>query len=130
MDFDIHAVARYVRSADTEELLDRVTVYRTGMEPEALDLMEGELSRRGVKYSDIQAHAERRGDKLLTAADGTALRCSLCERPAVIRAWGWHRLFGKVPVFPREFVYCEEHDPRRGELDPDADLRDDPNSPR
>ena len=40
MHFDIQRVAAYIRVADTEELLDRVTVYRNGMEPAALDLME------------------------------------------------------------------------------------------
>ena len=48
MGFDLRRVAEYIRRADTEELLDRVTVYREGMEPAALDLMEGELDRRGV----------------------------------------------------------------------------------
>jgi hypothetical protein len=126
MDFDIKLVAQYVREADTEELLDRVTVFRDGMEPEAIDLMEGELGRRGVKYDDIVAHREKRGERVLTHADGIAMRCSLCERPAVSRKWGWHRLYGRIPVFPRKFAYCETHDPQSpGETDPDADLKDD-----
>lgn len=126
MEFDINQVARYVREAETEDLLDRVTVYRDGMEPEAIDLMEGELSRRGVRYDDIVAHREQRAERVLKHPDGMAMRCSLCERPAVSRKWGWHRLFGRVPVFPRKFAYCEEHDPPSpGEADPDADLKDD-----
>ena len=132
MEFDINQVARYVREAETEELLDRVTVYRDGMEPDAIDLMEGELSRRGVKYDDIVAHREQRRERVLTHADGTAMRCSLCERPAVSRKWGWHRLYGRIPVFPRRFWYCDEHDPPTVTGgDPDDDLKDDePNPPQ
>jgi hypothetical protein len=127
MDFDIEQVARFVREADTEELLDRVTVFRDGMEPEALDLMEGELSRRGVRYDDILAHQEQRQQRVLTHADGIAVRCSLCERPAVSRKWGWHRLYGRIPVFPRKFWYCEQHDtPSPVATDPDADLQEQP----
>ena len=130
MDFDMQEVARYVRGADTEELLDRVTVYREGMEPEAIDLMEGELGRRGVKYDDIVAHRDRRRERVLTRGDGTAIRCSFCERPAVSRKWGWHRLLGRIPVFPRVFWYCDTHDPSPdSNNDPDADLQGDESKP-
>ena len=46
MELDLNKVARYIRRAETEELLDRVTVYRDGMEPAAVDLMENELALR------------------------------------------------------------------------------------
>ena len=32
--------------------------------------------------------------------DGTAVRCSFCHRPAVAEGWGWHRLWGVLPLFP------------------------------
>ena len=111
MHADLRAVADNVRRADTETLLDRATVYWDAMEPFALDLIEGELSRRGVSAADLHAHAARRGERALTAADGTVRRCSLCDRPAVMRQWAWHRLGGRVPVFPRPFSYCEDHAP-------------------
>jgi hypothetical protein len=110
--FDLRKVAEYVRKADTEELLDRVTVYREGMEPVALDLMEGELDRRGVTREQIVEHAAARWATAIRLPDGTALRCSLCDRPAVVRAGGWHRLFGRIPIFPRRYAYCPVHDPR------------------
>jgi hypothetical protein len=82
------------------------------MEPAALDLMEGELDRRGVSREEIAEHdAERRATAIMLA-DGTALRCSECDRPAVVRARGWHKLFGRVPIFPRMFSYCAVHDRR------------------
>ncbi|MBX9584373.1 MAG: hypothetical protein K2X87_29080 [Gemmataceae bacterium] len=109
MRFDIRKVAAYVRRAGTEELLDRVTVYREGMEPAALDLMEGELDRRGVTRDEIAAHDEHRRETALMLPDGTAVRCSFCDRPAVARAWGWHRVWGRVPVFPRVFNRCDAH---------------------
>jgi hypothetical protein len=111
--FDLKAVAQYIRKAETEELLDRVTVYREGMEPAALDLMEGELDRRGVTRDQIAEHDASRRATAILLDDGTALRCSHCDRPAVVRAWGWHRLFGRVPVFPRRFALCAVHDRRK-----------------
>lgn len=106
---DLKRVAAFVREADTEELLDRVTVYRAGMEPAALDLMEAELDRRGVTRSDITDHHIERRQRAIILADGTALRCNFCVRPAVVRRWGWHRLFGVLPVFPRVFARCDKH---------------------
>lgn len=106
MELDLHKVVAFVRRAETEELLDRVTVYREGMEPAALDLMENELARRGLTPEAIAAHDRARRETAILLDDGTALRCSFCERPAVVRAWAWHRLWGRVPVFPRRFSYC------------------------
>jgi hypothetical protein len=109
MEFNLKRVAEFIRRADTEELLDRVTVYRAGMEPAALDLMEGELDRRGVTREEIANHNEERLVTAILLPDGTALRCSFCSRPAIIRARGWHKLFGRVPIFPRFFAYCPNH---------------------
>lgn len=115
MELDLHKVAAYVRRAQTEELLDRVTVYRDGMEPAALDLMANELARRGLTPEEIDAHDRTRRATAILHDDGTALRCSFCERPAVTRVWAWHRLWGRVPVFPRRFSYCELHQPSSDE---------------
>jgi hypothetical protein len=109
MELDLHKVAAYIRKADTEELLDRVTVYRGGMEPAAVDLMENELARRGLTPEEIAEHGRRRGESAVLLDDGTAMRCSYCDRPAVLRAWGWLRLWGRLPIFPRNLAYCEEH---------------------
>ena len=111
--FDLKAVAKYIRKAETEDLLDRVTIYREGMEPAALDLMEGELDRRGVTREEIAEHDAFRRATAILLDDGTALRCSFCDRPAVVRAWGWHRLFGRLPIFPRRFAWCAVHDRRK-----------------
>lgn len=107
---DLKRVAAFVRGADTEELLDRVTVYRAGMEPVALDLMEAELDRRGVTRSDIADHHIERRQRAILLPDGSALRCNFCARPAVVRRWGWHRVFGMLPVFPLVFARCEKHE--------------------
>jgi hypothetical protein len=115
MKLDLKRVAEYIRRAATEELLDRVTVYREGMEPAALDLMEGELDRRGVTREEIAAHGARRRETAIFLADGTAMRCSFCDRPAVKQARGWHRLFGLVPIFPKLFAYCEIHSSEKKE---------------
>jgi hypothetical protein len=109
MRLDLERVKRNVHEADTEDLLDRVTVYRAGMEPEALELIEEELRARNVLAADVEAHAERRRREITLLPDGTAARCSFCERPALAEAWGWHRLWGVLPLFPRFYYYCDRH---------------------
>lgn len=120
MEFHLKRVAEYIRRADTEELLDRVTIYRAGMEPAALDLMEGELDRRGLSPADIRAHDAQRRATAIFLPDGTALRCSFCDRPAIQQARGWHKLRLRapfisrslniaLPLFPRLFAYCAIH---------------------
>jgi hypothetical protein len=111
MQFDGEKVRENARKAETEDLLDRVTVYRAGMEPEALYVIEEELRRRGVTAADIDAHARRREEAGLCDDGGQPARCSFCDRPAVARGWGWHRLWGSMPLFPRPFWYCETHRP-------------------
>jgi len=109
MQFDLRRVAEYIRKADSEDLLDRVTIYRDGMEPAAVDLMEMELDRRGVTRYEIAEHDRVRRESAILLADGTAVRCSFCDRPAIMKRWGWHRLFGRVPIFPMVFAYCDAH---------------------
>jgi hypothetical protein len=113
MDFDAGRVQANVRGATTEDLLDRITVFRSGMEDEALAIIESELGERGISADDIDAHARARGQEILRWPDGTARPCSFCDRPAVIEEWGWHRWLGIVPLFPRRLAVCTEH--RSGE---------------
>jgi hypothetical protein len=110
--FDLERVRRNVHLAATEDLLDRVTVSRAGMEPEALEVIEKELRDRGITAADIASHAERRQGETVSRPDGPS-RCTLCSRPAVSAGWGWHRLWGLVPLFPRYYYYCREHQPRK-----------------
>lgn len=109
MEFNLRRVAEFIRGAETEDLLDRVTIYRAGMEPAALDLMEMELDRRGVSRDAIAEHDRERRATALFQPDGAAIRCDFCDRPAVVRRWGWHRLFGRVPAFPRIMACCAVH---------------------
>jgi hypothetical protein len=106
MRFNADHVRTNVQQATTEDLLDRLTVYAEEMEPEALEIVEAELRRRGVSTRQIREHAEQRNT---LEEGGHTVRCSFCERPAVRRGWGWHRLWGWVPLFPRSYCYCEEH---------------------
>jgi hypothetical protein len=121
MDVDRNAIVNNIRAAPTEDLLNRATVYRDGMEPEALRLIEEELRRRGVGEDGVRAHAEEQDAQVLRAPEGWALRCSFCDRPAVTRGWGWHRMWGVLAVFPRPFRYCREH--------ADPAYREDPPAP-
>jgi len=113
LEFDPERVARNAYEATSEDLLDRITVYREGMEPEAVEIFEAELSSRGIGRAEIEAHAAHRSTRMIPLPDGTALPCSFCPRPAVEQRWGWHRLWGYFPVFPRYLSYCELHLPKK-----------------
>lgn len=108
MEFDLDRVRTNVRLASTEDLLDRATVYRQALEPEALPVILEELRERGVSPEAIVEHEKQRGEVLLDDR-GIAQKCNECARPAVVREWDWHQLFGKLPVFPRAFWRCEVH---------------------
>jgi hypothetical protein len=109
MDLNLERVRANVQAATTEDLLDRATVYREGMEPAALDLIEQELFRRGLTARDLTLYEEQRQGKLLVDRQGVALRCARCERPATWAGWRWHRLWGRVPLFPRWTRLCDVH---------------------
>jgi len=112
MGLNLKTVAEFVRKADTEDLLDRVTVYRDGMEPAAVDLMENELWRRGVTPEELAEHDEGRRQRVVMSEEGYVLRCLYCDRPAVSRRWGLHWIgkFFKIP-FPWLLSRCAFHDP-------------------
>jgi hypothetical protein len=123
MQYDREKVRENARKAETEDLLDRVTVYRADMESDALYVIEEELRQRGVTAADVDAHARRREEAGLREDGGMTARCSFCDRPAVARGWGWHRyqgrwlpesLKGRLPLFPWRFWYCAVHRPSVG----------------
>src|SRR5260221_7033951 len=99
MHFDVERVRRNISEATTEDLLDRVTVYRSGMEAAAVEMIESELASRGVFADHIEDHARQR-ESVLMRPDGIAETCSFCPRPAVTRGWDWHWLLGVLPVVP------------------------------
>jgi hypothetical protein len=121
MRFDPERVLINARHATTDDLLDRVTVYRPGMEAEAIEIIEGELQDRGIYRDQIREHAEKRQREVISTSEGIAATCHFCHQPAVAEAWGWHwlsvMLWGKrrriVPVFPRYLRYCEKHRPAK-----------------
>ena len=111
MELDLKAVRANARRAPTEELLDRATIYRDAMEPAALALIEAELEDRGLGPADLINHARDRDGENLLVRDGVAVRCSYCDRPAVAESVAWHKLWGRLPLFPRRFYYCRAHRP-------------------
>ena len=64
--------------------------------------------------ADIEDYEARACADVVRRPEGFAYRCSFCDRPAVLRAWAWHRLWGYMPVFPRVFSYCDAHQSHRG----------------
>lgn len=110
MRLDLDKVSANAREAETEDLLDRVTVYRDGMEPAALDILEAELRQRGISHQELETHAAQRRHVLRDETQ-IARKCTFCHRPAAKAGWGWHRLWGWIPVFPRRLTWCDVHLP-------------------
>lgn len=118
MQLNLERVRENARSASTEELLDRVTVYRSGMEPAAIEIIETELDRRGVTEMQIAEFEEQRRKTGLIGG-GVARSCSFCDRPAVARAWGLSRGgHSLIKVIPWIFNYCEKHLETRWQMFP------------
>jgi hypothetical protein len=109
MEFNLDRVRENIHRSSTEDLLDRITVYRGGMEPEAIEMIEKELGDRGVDDEAIERHALERLQQGVPDAQEAARMCSFCRRPAVAERIGWHKLWGLLPVFPRRFRYCYHH---------------------
>jgi hypothetical protein len=109
MTLDLDRLRANVRDATTEDLLDRVTVYRDGMEPGALQVIDAELRARGVTADDIAAHEARRAEGLVRGPDGRPRVCARCGRPATWEGWTWGRLWWLIPAFPRWAALCDEH---------------------
>jgi hypothetical protein len=95
--------------ADTLELLDRVTVLRDHLEPEAVEIAEAELARRGITPEEIEAHHRRWKHRVLRDASGIVWNCHLCGRAAVAEELDWYRWLGLIPLFRRRYRYCETH---------------------
>jgi hypothetical protein len=109
MFWDEQKVLANIREAETADLLDRVTAYRQGMEEVAITMIEEELRSRGITAAEIARHREGCERDCIYLPDGTAAMCSLCRKPAVTERWGWHRIWQKIPAFPRWFRLCKEH---------------------
>lgn len=118
MELNLERVRQNARSASTEDLLDRITVYRKGMEPAAIEIIETELDRRGVTQEQINEFEEQRRKKGFIG-EGVPRSCSFCDRPAVARAWGFSRGgYSLIKVIPWIFNYCEEHLETRWQMFP------------
>ncbi|MSR32216.1 MAG: hypothetical protein EXR99_11990 [Gemmataceae bacterium] len=111
MRIDLNKVAGYAQNACTEELLDRVTLWRQGMEADALQILEMELAKRGITFQEVQNHAEQWSGRVARDASGLPLVCKQCPRPATVIGWSWVRILGLLPLFPRRCGYCDTHKP-------------------
>jgi hypothetical protein len=114
LEFDESRVLANARTAETFDLIDRVTAYRAGLEPAAIPILEDELRRRGVTPEEIAEQSEIYDRDCLRGPDGAALKCSFCRRPAVAEGWGRQTLFGIVPLLPRKVRFCKDHRPDAG----------------
>jgi hypothetical protein len=117
MDMDIEKVWLNVRQSTTRDLLNRLTVYRSGMEADALRIIERELHDRGVTPDDIDQHDRAMRDAVLVDEHGIGIKCTFCYEPAIAEGLGWHRLWGILPLFPRWHHYCREHNPDKSALE-------------
>jgi hypothetical protein len=117
MFWDEEKVLANIRQAETDDLLDRVTAYRLGMEAVAITMTEEELRLRGIRQAEISRHREACERDCLYLPDGTAAMCTYCRKPAVTERWGWHRIWRKIPAFPRRLRLCKEHAGETGQSD-------------
>ncbi len=118
MSLDLERVLINIRKSETRDLLNRVTVFKSGMEPEAIPLVANELADRGVTQEMIDRYDARLRTVVVLLEDGCAAKCSLCHEPAVTRVWGSHKLLGIIPLFPRVVYYCTYHQPDgKGKID-------------
>jgi len=104
-----------IRDAETQDLMAEATIYRPGMEQDALREIDAELRDRGVTPAELLDYAAERQPNLLLDGYGLPWQCSFCKQPAESEGWGWHRMWGKVPVLPRWFRWCRTHVPRNEE---------------
>jgi hypothetical protein len=108
---DLERMKANVVRAETEDLLDRITIFRVGMEEAAVAFIEEELRRRGISSADIEEHEAERRKHVIPLRDGYPARCDECFRPAVQCVVDWHWIYGLIPLFRRKFYYCERHQP-------------------
>jgi hypothetical protein len=113
VDLDEQKLRDNIDRSDNDDLLDRVTAYRAGMEPAAIEWIERELHRRGVTAAQIQEYAETCQRDCVFDQNGSAKMCSFCRRPAVREGWGWHALLGMITIIPCWLRYCKDHDPAK-----------------
>ena len=113
MELDLQKLLLNIRRADTEGLLDQFTAFRAGMEPDAIDVIEQEIHRRRVTEEQISRQREIYERECIFHTDGTAKMCSFCRKPAVREGWGWHRMLGNLPLFPRRMRYCKQHSAKK-----------------
>lgn len=99
------------RKSPTPELLDRVTVLRNGMEPEALEIIEAELARRGITPDEITEHAQSQKHRVIQGPDDLPRPCDRCGRAATNERAGWHRIWSILPLYRRKHYFCDEHKP-------------------
>ena len=100
MRLDLDKVRANARGSSTEDLLDRVTVYRGEMEPSALVVLEEELRQRGVTAAEQSDHGERRRQSALVGEGGAAVRCEMTDDTA------WRLLFNALPAEALADVRC------------------------
>ena len=109
MHFNPDKVLANARRSATEDLLDRITVFRDAMEPDAVEIIHAELARRGFGPEEIHRHEQQLKHRVIRDPQGLVAGCSFCPRAAVESAIGWHRLLRLIPLFRRKYYYCERH---------------------
>ncbi len=109
MTLNLEKVRVYATNASNRELLDRVTVFKSGMEPNALTIIHQELRHRGVTQTQIQDHETLLEPLVIRGPEGMPRICKKCSLPAISCEWGWLKVFGFIPILPWKNLFCEDH---------------------
>ena len=113
--FDLDQVRKNVEEAEISDLLERATVFRAGMEPEALELIETELRRRGISFKEQAEFEAAQENTVLRDEAGLPLSCHKCSQLAVESHWVWHWA-GIIPIFRTRRSFCATHAPSKQKL--------------
>ena len=110
MDWNEQLLLENIHQSHTEDLLERVTAFRAGMEPTAIKMIERELQWRGVTAVQIHDYAEACRRECVFDENGIAKMCSSCRRPAVRGKSGAGICCSVYCRFSRAGRYCKKHD--------------------
>lgn len=108
MEFDPDRVRKNASLAETADLLERVTIQRDELEPEALAIIMQELLSRNIRPEAV-VNFECLRSQAIYDSNGNPRLCRYCRRPAIFTQKGWFKLFRFVPIFPITEYCCAAH---------------------
>ena len=108
MDTIHEQVRKFAALAETNDLIERVTIQRDDLDPEALTIIMQELLSRNISAETVSEYEKSR-DKFLYDSQGKPRLCNICGRPAISSIKSWLKFLRIVPIMPITEYCCEAH---------------------